>query len=253
MLIPFVAANAVLWVALIFNAIMVTSLQSGTAGTPVQWLAVMFGGSVAGVATGRLYDAIIPAMSQGLRHPITPGMFSAASIWIIVLVLAAATRTAINWFQPPYSAALVLTALALSVLGGIEIWPHLPSDIPAPVRLMFAPLIGAMLLGLALMAPLLVFQSFAQLYNAGMAACVSGWVAGLVSRQLRTVLGSRALEPEAAGKAVKAIVQRDVPVLIAVVLTYAVVSIAGLPPILFAVVVGLLSPILTWVLAEAFA
>lgn len=251
MLIPFIAANVILWVGLGATAFLASfSQQVALDSTILHWLLVTGIGAAAGVVIGHLYDGLIPAVSSMLPSPITPRIFGTASLTVVALAILAATNVRVTIFDNPASNPLVLVGVAAVFYAGYEIWPFLSGEIPGFPRAVLAVVAGMFVFALALMLPVWVFGSFVDYYNAGFASYMAGWVAALASRQLKRLLGSASIEAAAGEDVVKALVQRDLPVLVSVVLVYLVAKAMGGSLIVFSIAVGVVAPLLLAALAQ---
>lgn len=251
MFIAFIASNIILWVTLFLTVTLASMLPAVVLDmVNVQWLSVTISGSAVGLIVGRSYDLLIPSVSDMLPRPITPGVFAVAAFFIVALAICAALRQRVTIFDNPQSPLLLLGSFVITGLCAVELWPLMPSAKDWFFRGLMAMTAGIWLFGVVLLLPVYLFGAFVDYYNTGFASYVSGWTAGLASRLIKSVLRAGALEGKAGGAAVKSIVQRDMPVIISVVIVYVLMRSTGTNPILFSVFVGLISPVVLAVVAQ---
>lgn len=250
MFMAFVASNGILLAALTLTVTLASGFQANVNGFGGH-LGVIATGSLVGTIVGRSYGVAIEAVSGWLDRPIRPLVFSAAAFVIVTLACMLAWNKQVTLFDPPYSQPLLMGCLAVSMWCAVEVWPMTPAAVPLPARLVLAVLGGTFLFAFALLAPFWVMKAFVDMYNAGFAAFMSGWVAGLASRQIKVLFGERArLEANAAKDVVKALLARDVPVVVAVLLAYVLARFSGVHPVLLAVGLGAVSAVIFKLVSE---
>lgn len=250
MFMTFVASNGILLAALTLTVVLASGFQANVNGFGGH-LGVIATGSLVGTIVGRSYNPAIEAVSGWMGRPIRPLVFSAAAFAIVALACMAAWNTQVTLFDQPYPQPLLMACLAVSLWCAVEVWPMTPATVPLPARLVLALFGGMFLFAFALLAPLWVLKAFVDMHNAGFASFMSGWVAGLASRQIKVLFGERArLEAKAAKDVVKALLARDVPVVVAVLLAYVLARVSGVHPILLAVGLGAASAVIFKLLSE---
>ena len=256
MLIPFAASNFILWFSL-----WLTVRLSEVAPLffldfiPIESLANILAGSVPGIMIGRAYDILITEVSNSLQKPITPPIFAAASLFIVVQVILFALKIPIDSLIHdqliPFSICLFLV---LYVFGMIEAWEFLSSQPVQSFKLFFAAIGGGLIAMGVFLTPLYINLRFVNYYNAGFAACVAGWAAGLLSRELKQISKKReSVEVKAAHELVKSLIEREVPVITAVVFVYFIFRVSGVNPILFSMVVATASAIIGKLIANTIS
>ena len=252
MFMAYIASNGILFVTLTLTVIVASGFQSNINGFGGH-LGAIATGSLVGVVVGRTYGFAIEGSSRLLGRPIPPVVFSAATVTVVALACMAAWGKKVSLFDPPHSQILLMVSFAAIVWCAIEAWPFTPNEAPLPVRFLLASMGGMFLFAFALFAPFWVISAFVEMYNAGFAAFMSGWVAGLASRQIKILFGDKAqLEAIATKDVVKALMERDVPVVLAVLVAYVLARFLGVHPIILAVGLGLASAVLCRLLSELF-
>lgn len=250
MFLAFIASNGILLAALAATISIASGLQSGFNNAVGNMaIATVLTGSAVGIFIGRLYDFAIPATSRMLPKPISPPVFSTAAFTVVLLALMAALQQRVTIFDPPYAEPLLIVALVLVAWCSVEAWPLTPQDVWLPARIVLAAMGGMCLFAVVLLAPTWVIGAFVNTYNAGLDAGLSGyiagWVAGLTSRQIKDIFGARAsLEGDAVGEGVRSVIQRDIPVFVAVLIAYVAAKFGGQNPVVIAVIFGVVSAML---------
>lgn len=242
MFVAFVVSNLILWFTLALTILLATVLPPMFLELlPVQWFSVLLGGGVVGILVGRSYDILIPSISTALPRPITPAIFAIASAYIVGLAVLASLHRRVTVFDNPDSPELQLVVAAVVAFCAVEMWKFMPANAPWFARLVLSVCAGFVLFAVTLLIPTYLMGAFVDYYNAGFASFAAGWIAGLSSRIIKSASSAAQLEASATGNIIQSLVQRDVPVATAVIFTYAMFKMAGGNPILFTLVVGVVS------------
>jgi hypothetical protein len=220
-------------------------------GGSASWFIVPLAGAATSAAVGRLYDAGFSVARPLLPFGLPEYIFSIAALVVVMLLLAYTHGYPVYSMPIKRDVAPMLTVVILATYIACcwELYTLLPVSIDWLFRSLLAVSLALLLILVVWFAPAYLVASALKEFNAGAAACVAGWVAGVCSRQVKKHSVDLQLESKAAGQAVAGLIQREGAVVFAVVIAYIAFRITSAPNILFSVVVGLVTPFATLLLS----